>query len=148
MWRLVFCVGVFALITGCSFNRDWKRAAAYRRGTNDITGSWTGHWRSDANGHHGTLRCIISPNSTNAYMGRFRARFWKIFAAGYSVPLNVTNIDGKFALSGSADLGFPGGSVYTYEGSADHVNFQSRYHSKHDQGRFIMWRPEGMTTLP
>jgi len=148
MWRLVFWTGVFSLLTGCTFNRDWKRAAAYPRGTNDITGQWTGEWRSEANGHHGTLRCIITPNSPNAYMGRFRARFWKIFAAGYTVPLNVTNIDGRFILSGSADLGFLGGGVYTYEGSADHANFQSSYRSKRDHGQFIMRRPAEPNRLP
>jgi hypothetical protein len=142
MWRLVFGVGVLSLVTGCSFNRDWKRATAYPRGTNDITGQWTGEWRSETNSHHGTLRCIITPNAPNAYMGRFRARFWKIFAAGYTVPLNVTNIDGKFTLSGSADLGFLGGGVYTYKGSADHTNFQCAYESKRDHGQFIMRRPE------
>jgi hypothetical protein len=83
----------------------------------------------------------MTQHSTNAYMARFRAQFWKIFAAGYAVPLNVTNINGDYKFTGSANLGMLSGGTYTYDGSATPANLQSSYTSKHDSGRFVMWRP-------
>ena len=142
MWRLVFCGLVFSLATGCSFNRDWKRAAAQPARTNDISGAWIGSWRSDVNGHNGKLRCIMTPHTSTAYMARYRARFWKIFAAGYTVPLSVTNNNGEFRFTGSANLGGLGGGIYTYEGSATPTAFQSTYDCKRDHGTFVLHRPE------
>jgi hypothetical protein len=142
MWRFVFWGLVLVVTTGCSFNRDWKRAAASRTPTNDIAGAWVGHWRSDVNNHNGKLWCILTPHAPNAYMARYKARFWKIFTAKYSVPLSVTNMNGDFRFSGTANLGTLGGGIYTYEGSATPTNFQSRYRSKRDHGTFTMTRPK------
>lgn len=140
MWRLVFCGLMLSLATGCSFNRDWKHAAAQPAPANDISGAWIGHWRSDVNGHNGQLRAIMIAHSPNAYMARYRARFWKIFAAGYTVPLSVTNINGEFRFNGTANLGTLGGGIYTYEGSATPTAFQSTYRCKRDHGTFVLRR--------
>jgi hypothetical protein len=141
MWRLLLSVLLLSFVTGCSFNRDWRRAAHSPPPANDIAGAWIGHWRSDVNGHNGQLRCIMTPHAPNAYMARYRARFWKIFAAGYAVPLSVTNINGEFRFSGTANLGALGGGIYTYEGSATPSAFQSTYRSKRDHGTFVLHRP-------
>lgn len=142
MWRLVLWGLVAVVASGCSFNREWKRAAAYRTPTNDIAGAWVGQWRSDVNDHHGMLWCILTPHAPNACMARYKARFWKVFTARYAVPLSVTNINGDFRFSGSANLGTLGGGIYTYDGSATATHFQSRYRSKRDHGTFVMRRPE------
>jgi hypothetical protein len=128
--------------TGCSFNRDWRRVASSPTPQNDIAGPWIGHWRSDVNGHNGQLRSIVTAHAPNAYMAHYRARFWKIFAASYSVPLSVTNMDGEFRFSGTSNLGALGGGLYNYEGSASPAAFQSTYRSKHDHGTFVLRRPE------
>lgn len=135
------------MTAGCSFNRDWKRAAARPAGTNEISGAWIGHWRSDANGHHGQLRCILTPHSTDAYMARFRARFWKIFAAGYAVPLTFTSTNGVHTFQGSANLGALGGGLYTCEGSITPNAFESTYNSKRDHGTFVLRRPNVSSTV-
>ena len=142
MWRLgIWVLLICAAGTGCSFNRDWKRAAAGPARTNDIAGAWIGHWRSDANGHYGQLRCILTPHSPDAYMARFRARFWKIFAASYAVPLTVTATNGGYTFHGSANLGPLGGGLYTYDGSVTPGSFQSTYSAKRDRGTLLMRRP-------
>jgi hypothetical protein len=142
MWRLsVWALLLCAVGAGCSFNRDWKRAAGAPIGTNEIRGAWIGHWRSDANSHYGQLRCILTPHSTDSYMARFRARFWKIFAASYAVPLTVTTTNDGYTFKGSANLGALGGGLYTYEGSITPGSFQSTYRSKHDHGTFLLRRP-------
>src|ERR1043165_8383198 len=89
--RLLFWFAGLSLVlfsTGCStFNHDWKVAAKKSPPGDDITGPWDGSWLSDVNGHHGRLRAIVSRNSTDTYVARFKARFWKIFTAGYPVSL-------------------------------------------------------------
>jgi hypothetical protein len=107
-----------------------------------VTGRWIGHWRSDANGHHGQLRCILTQHSTNAYMARFRARFWGIFAAGYAVPLTFTATNGHHVFEGKANLGALGGGVYTHNGSVTPLAMESTYNSKHDHGTFVLRRPQ------
>ncbi|MCI0350759.1 MAG: hypothetical protein L0Z53_15145 [Acidobacteriales bacterium] len=108
----------------------------------DISGRWIGEWRSNRTGHHGQLRAIVTRHAEGAYTARYRARFWKIFAATYTVPLSVLMTNGHYAFKGSADLGWLGGGAYTYDGSATSNAFQSTYNSKRDHGTFLMHRPE------
>jgi len=137
LWLMLLCVGA-----GCTFSRDWTKAGAYPAHTNDVSGRWIGHWRSDANGHYGQLRCILTQHSTNAYMARFRARFWKVFATGYSVPLTLTATNAHYLFEGQADLGVLGGGVYTYNGTVTPLAMESTYKSKHDHGTFVLRRPQ------
>jgi hypothetical protein len=136
LWLVLLCVGA-----GCSFNSDWKRMASHPVRTNDISGRWIGHWRSDRNDHNGQLRCILTPNSTNAHMARFRAQFWKVFATSYAVPLTLTQTNGGYTFQGQADLGKLGGGVYTYDGTITPFGMESIYNSKHDYGTFVLRRP-------
>ncbi len=132
----------------CSFNREWNRVARQPRWTNEMAGRWTGEWRSERNGHHGKLQCIITPHASEAYMARFHARFWKIFTATYLVPLNATNMNGEYKFSGSANLGGLGGGTYSYEGVATATRFHSTYQSKYDHGIFEMTRPPAKDAIP
>jgi hypothetical protein len=136
LWLLLLCVGA-----GCTFNRDWRRMTAYSARTNEVTGRWIGHWRSDANNHHGQLRCILTQHSTNAYMARFRARFWKVFATSYAVPLILTQTNDHYTFEGKANLGALGGGEYTYDGTVTPLAMESIYNSKHDYGTFVLRRP-------
>jgi hypothetical protein len=139
MWRLglvLLCLGA-----GCSFNSDWKRMATYPVHTNDVSGRWIGHWRSDAHSHNGQLRCILTPNSANAYMARFRASFWKVFATSYAVPLTLTETNGYYRFEGKANLGTLGGGDYTYDGTLAPFAMESTYNSKRDHGTFVLRRP-------
>ena len=141
MWRLCLWLMLLCVGGGCTFSRDWTKAGAYPVSTNDVSGRWIGHWRSDANGHHGQLRCILTQHSSNTYMARFRARFWKIFVTGYSVPLTLTATNQHYTFEGSANLGWLGGGIYTYEGTVAPLAMESKYNSKRDHGTFVLRRP-------
>ena len=149
LWRKVFVgiglSGLLIALTGCStFNRDWKRAASggpSPANGDGLIGRWEGSWKSDANGHTGRLRCLMTNTGTN-YVARFHANFWKILTFNYAVPLQVKQQDGAYQFSGEANLGWYAGGRYEYQGDATSANFHSTYRAKSDHGTFDMIRPK------
>ncbi len=134
---------VAALLCGCSgFGREWRAAAKLPTSANDIAGRWEGHWVSDANGHHGKLRCVMHRETGDACRAHFRATYAGILRFGYTATLHVTNDATGFHLRGEADLGRLAGGVYRYEGLASPTNFSSTYRCAVDHGRFEMARPD------
>ena len=141
---VVVCAAALAMVTsGCStFRREWKAATAKPPPAKDISGPWEGSWRSDVNGHHGRLRCVVSRLDGGRYRARYKATYWKIFRFGYTVVLQVAQPSSDtFRFRGEADLGWWGGGVYHYDGHATPMNFFSTYKSEHDHGSFEMTRP-------
>jgi hypothetical protein len=131
---------VLICVSGCSsFNRSWKAASTVP--ANGMQGRWDGSWLSERNGHHGRLRCLMTTQADGKYQARFHAIFWKIFRAGYTVPLTVVSSNGVYQFQGDANLGWWGGGAYHYEGQATGTNFFSTYRSKADHGTFQMKRP-------
>jgi uncharacterized protein YjeT (DUF2065 family) len=142
MKRTLILAAGFVLVlagAGCSsFNGEWRKAQNMAVTHGDIAGRWEGTWKSEKNGHHGALRCIISPASeTNHYEARFDAKYASILSFSYSVDLQTTRQGDIFQFTGSADLGKVGG-VYNYQGQADKSRFLSNYTSKDDHGTFEM----------
>ena len=131
------------LTCGCSsFNRDWKKAATAAP-SNDIAGRWAGTWQSEVNGHTDQLRCLMTPLTNGTHAARYQAKYRKgifRFTFSYTVPLSVTNRDGRFEFEGASNLGWYAGGVYRYRGSATGTNFFSTYDSKYDRGTFEMRR--------
>ena len=129
-------------LCGCStFNRDWRRVAEHPASSDSIEGRWEGTWRSDVNGHHGDLRCLMTEETNSLYQARFRASFGGIFRFNYTAHLEMQPHDMiGWEFSGDADLGKLGG-VYYYEGRATSTNLASTYRSKYDHGTFEMRRP-------
>lgn len=75
----VFISGVLLvagfLLGGCtSFNHAWRDVARQPVVVGDLQGRWQGSWVSDANGHHGELRCIIAKKDDGTYSARFHAK--------------------------------------------------------------------------
>jgi hypothetical protein len=140
--KLFAASAAVVLVTGCSsFNRDYKRVAASLSPSDNLTGAWDGHWRSDKNGHNGRLRCIMTPKGGNIYDARFRARYFKILAYEYNVPLTVQGQGTNFTFEGSANLGKLAGGLYTYKGTATAAQLNSTYSCKWDHGKFELVRP-------
>lgn len=133
--KMIICL-MLLIATGCSFNRDWKRAASQPHSANALAGRWEGFWMSNHNRHTGRLRCIINER----HEARFRAKYWKVFSFGYTVPLTVQRSNEVFHLAGEADLGKLAGGVYRYAGTVSGTNFHSTYRSKYDHGYFKMAR--------
>jgi hypothetical protein len=132
-----------ALATGCSsFSRGWKAALSTPPPEGDFSGAWTGSWRSNVTGHHGNLRCLVARLDGSRYRARYKATYRKLFRFGYAVEMLVTRSgDGVFQFRGQADLGWWGGGVYRYEGTATATNYFATYQSKYDHGTFQMTRP-------
>jgi hypothetical protein len=142
MKRMVSVAAMLVLLCGCSsFNKEWKAAIKAPIPHNSIEGPWTGEWRSEKNGHHGALRCVVSKASDTTYRAHYHAVYWKILRYSYVATLNGEKRNGAVHLRGEADLGKLAGGVYKYDGAATAAEFQSTYSSKYDHGKFEMRRP-------
>ena len=133
------------MLTGCSrFERDWKAALAEpgpatRPGS--VEGPWQGRWRSEAGHGGGELRCLLRLREDGRYEARFRATFWGVFKAGYTVELTATPQPIGWRVEGEEDLGWLAGGTYEYEGEITVKQFDCDYRSKHDRGTFKLGRP-------
>jgi hypothetical protein len=136
------CLIAGLLTTGCStFHREWKQAAAQGEPRDDITGRWQGAWNSQATGHHGTLRCVVTKESPEKYRFLYRATWKKILHGTYTVWQDVEKAGDVFRMRGGADLGRLYGGRYEYKGEATPTRFLSNYRAAKDHGTFEMSRP-------
>ena len=134
------------LAGGCrGFNHAWAEAGKESFDRNSLLGRWEGTWLSDANGHNGNLRCIVTLRDDGEYRARFHATYKKVLGFGYTVPLKAAETNGMFRFSGKADLGWWAGGVYHYEGYVRNTNFYSTYRCKYDRGTFQMTRTIGVS---
>ena len=124
-----------AVTTNCAgFRAAWEnvtRPAGWE-------GRWEGEWRSEANGHHGALRCVLSKKSPQEIKAFFHGRYGKIFRVCYSVSLQARGAGDTFELSGQADLGELAGGIYEYDGTLGPGRFHCRYRCRYDHGDFEM----------
>jgi hypothetical protein len=145
--RPIFLAPIFTgilLLSGCSqFERDWEAAAAVKPAdSTDITGRWQGTWSSDASGHNGGLRCLMTRINSKTYHARYAATYFTILHFSYEMDLSADRMPEWVKFEGEADLGAMAGGVYHYEGHANAENFYATYRSNQDHGRFTMKRPE------
>lgn len=147
-WIVTVLCGVVSgsAVPGCSsFQCQWRQLGEQKSSGDPVLGCWEGRWDSDANGHGGTLRCIVTRQSDGGYDAWFRARFMKVLAGEYHADLVVTRQGvqgvGFVSISAEADLGSLAGGVYRQEGEIRDGLYQTRYISKHDEGTMTMRRP-------
>ena len=137
---VALCCWVFA--TGCTaFRSEWKSAAKLPTPANDISGRWKGTWQSDATGHHGGLRCVVTKLDAESYRFFYDASYKRILHGHYTITQTVTRAEQSFKLRGSSELPKIYGGHYDYEGTATATNFVSNYMTKADHGVFQMNRP-------
>jgi hypothetical protein len=106
----------------------------------DLGGRWSGYWVSDKNGHHGPLRATFRQVSADRYRVTFTGRFWKVVPFVYSVNLTATGGTGDVVtLSGSTPVG-PVVGAFRYEAVATRCEFEARFTSRNDWGRFVLSR--------
>jgi hypothetical protein len=144
MLRLTIPIAVasVALLSGCSsFQSQWNETIAAGSVPPGLAGAWQGTWRSDVTGHNDQLRCIVTKSADGAYNARFHAKYHTVLTFGYTVPLTASLTNDLYHFTGSADLGWFAGGLYTYEGAASATNWNSTYTSKYDHGVFEMSRP-------
>jgi hypothetical protein len=130
---------------GCSrFERDWRRPALQQlTSANDrMLGRWKGSWKSEASGHSGKLRCIVTPADEHTRRAEFKASFAVLLKFEYTLDLQSEQREDAEYFHGVADLGSLAGGVYEYNGHADGRTFKCTYRTKSDHGYFKMTRPE------
>lgn len=112
--------------------------ASTANATDDLTGSWSGHWQSCSTGHQGPLNATFCQLDESHYRVDFKGRFFKLFPFRYSVTLNVVaKDDEKTTLAGSSYLGRLFGTFYYQAEVVDGV-FTASYSSCKDSGKFVM----------
>jgi len=131
--------------TSADFNHEWDKAMASRSGPpKDITGPWLGSWHSDANGHHGELRCVVLPEDRKSddYRFYYHAIYGNFLTVAYTVTEQVhRNRQGNYDLRGEHNLGYFAGGLYHYEGVSTTTKMRSTYRSSADHGTFELARP-------
>ncbi len=135
---------------GCAFDREYRKFADAPP-SHDIAGPWEGEWVSEATGHRGALRCIVTPlpdeDGSLAAQGKQRYEAWfhatwaKVLSGTYRIELVTETKPDAVHFEGAADLGWLAGGVYQTQGTATADVWQSTYRSQHDHGRFEMTRP-------
>lgn len=126
-----------ALAGNCPhFRRIWHEALARPQIEGSLAGAWAGEWFSQANGHHGSLRCVLQPLDQVHLRAWFHARYAKFLRVCYSVELRRTQSGSVAHFKGEADLGALAGGVYSYEGDADSQKLQFTYKCRYDHGTF------------
>ena len=114
-------------------------AAAGTAEAADLSGAWSGTWRSSTTDHKGPLKAEFVRLGPSCYDVTFRGRFFKILPFRYSVVMTATEQDGVVYLSGSKDLGRMFG-VFSFSATADNCRFHADYTSCEDQGCFRLSR--------
>jgi hypothetical protein len=109
-------------------------------GAPDLSGRWSGYWVSDKNGHRGPLRANFRKVSDACYRVTFTGRFWKVVPFVYSVNLAVTGAStDAVTLAGETRAG-PVIGTFRYDATATACDFEARFTSKNDSGRFVLSR--------
>lgn len=121
------------------FRHEWEQDQA---GTSKsgLSGRWQGEWVSEANGHRGQLRCVVTEPNEQQLRACFHATYAKLLRVCYCVPLAVEENAGRFRLQGENDLGKLAGGVYQYEGEATSEEFFVTYRCRYDHGTFHLRR--------
>lgn len=105
----------------------------------DLSGTWSGSWRSCKSGHQGPMQADFCRLSNGDYKVDFRGRFFKLFPFRYSVTLQVIEETDVVRLQGSSYLGRVFGT-FCYSATADDCQFRANYTSRKDNGIFELRR--------
>src|SRR5262245_5054659 len=126
------------LLAGCStFDRDFEAGVPKEGGSaSDLLGCWEGFWKSDENGHTGSLRCIITRGNSD-YDARYYATYtWCYipFSFEYVIPTTAIpegprkSAGEAWKLRGSAELGcWIAGGLYEYEARVEDGEYVASY---------------------
>lgn len=140
---LLATAGICLLVSCGHFNSDWKQALDTPAPKHSIVGAWTGTWKSEATGHTGQLRCVVSPpaNAEGDHTFLYHARWGRLFAASFTATHRVKPASDGFHFSGSHEMPSWVGGTYLYDGTVKGDAFSAAYRSSKDHGVFEMRRP-------
>lgn len=116
-----------------------------------VAGKWEGTWLSEASGHHGKLRCIVSlPHHTlvsaDYHLDHkfFYHATWKSILSGSYSALHqvVEKKDGTYVFKGEHKMPDWAGGLYHYEGTIKGDEFKANYRCAMDHGTYTMKRAQ------
>ncbi len=142
--RRLLPVLLLPLLVSCagpSFHRAWKKAA--NTPSDDVNGRWQGTWSSDTNGHHGRLRCVVTPPETPGGPHQFfyHATWMRVLSGAYKAGHQVQAAGrGRWNFSGEHQMPNWAGGLYRYEGTIENDQFQAKYRCKIDRGTYRLTR--------
>lgn len=126
---------------GPAFHRAWREAG--NQPAEGVVGRWEGTWTSEANSHHGKLRCVVSapgkPGEPHQFY--YRATWMGVLSGSYRAPHQV-KADGKerWTFSGEHKMPDWAGGLYRYEGTIEGDQFQADYRCRLDHGSYKLTR--------
>lgn len=143
MARLLLLLSAALVLSSCSlsFKREW--AAALKAGPGKgVEGAWEGTWTSEATGHHGRLRCVVSPtvNSQGDHTFHYHATWGGILSGSYRANHRVTRQQAGFIFKGQHRMPDWAGGLYTYDGTVRGDEFKAAYECAKDEGSYEMKR--------
>lgn len=112
---------------------------AFSAEATDLSGKWSGTWKSSSTGHKGPLHCTLKRIDDNRYQADFSGCFFKFIPFRYSLTLHVQQDGDVVTLSGCKTLGRRLGTFY-YSAKADTDSFTASFRSSKDCGQFRMNR--------
>jgi len=139
-------LGIFAglLLGSCSsYQKDFRSSVKSDEPPAFPTGPWKGHWRSEVNGHHGPLWCLISQNPDAPELWDFRYRAgWGLLQFGdYTHQVRATpNSEGNLPVRGKMTLPKNFGT-YSVRGLITPDRFHLHYQGSGDKGSMTLTRP-------
>jgi|TARA_B110000914_G_scaffold64219_1_gene56052 hypothetical protein len=136
------------LLASCSsYSGDFRAATnvfnQFTKPASTPSGPWKGTWKSEINGHHGPLWCMVSQDEKNPALWNFRYRAgWGILKFGdynHQIPATLKR-NGNLPLKGTMTLPNNFGT-YAMDGDANPVKFGVRYRGNGDKGTMTLTRP-------
>jgi len=147
--KTLFYLGVTGagLLASCSpYQFDFKKEASAYKPDNTPNGPWKGTWKSETNGHHGPIWCLVSPTEkrNNHWDFRYRAGWGSFQFGDYTHTLPAIQAeDGSLPIKGSMTLP-KGFGTYAIEGKVTPTTFTARFEGENDKGTMKLSRPVKM----
>ncbi len=131
---------------GTAFNREWSAAMAKPIPVGSIEGPWEGTWLSQGSGHHGSLRCVVGPQTGHDRPFFYHATWGSFLSGSFKAQHHVSTLPTATAFTADSDLGVYG--KFKANGIVTNGDFKATYNAAGDHGTFEMKRPLGGGSKP
>ncbi|MCI0705079.1 MAG: hypothetical protein L0241_28800 [Planctomycetia bacterium] len=135
MFRIFAIVALFVLPSvACA-----QQPEVYAPSVPQLSGTWSGYWISDTNGHNGPLHARIRPISPDEYRVTFRGRYRVVIPFRYTTTMDVVGTgDGVIVLAAERPVGRRG--TFRMNATVTSTDFNATFNSRRDHGRFVLTR--------
>jgi len=139
---------ILPLVVLCGFSscakyqKQWDEAVLNADAPHsNITGAWTGSWKSTPSGHTGKLKCIIKESENGDYEFYYWATWARVISGGFRISCRVDKKNNNWTFAGEKNLGSLGGN-FNHQGKGTIDKIEATYQSdRGDHGTFSLTRP-------